>query len=795
MPPKKQLPAPIDRPVSRAYLREFTGWSTAYPPGLSDPTSLRVMENLMINRDGSCRVRPGLRYLSYVSGSPLTILGKQVVGSHEVFFLNSGERAYLFAVRNASDVGFMVAKYTPELNPPFQCYPLTDPAIGFTVPQTEAVLNFTSNTTYVKYVQIDNKIVALSDAGEEMRVFYVGATKTAKKITGITEPTWGTADKLSVVHPDMTERPPTATAGAPVPVTAEAPTASAGGTLISATAADNDYNFGFFYSFNNEIGESAPSQVTVIKAQRGWSQWAWQKPNVDGSPNPADPTAIPTECADQLVASMPSTVYNDAKAQGALSWNLYMLTWSDQQPVPVEAVLVGTKVFEVGGTYANEGWQILTPQSSAIEFTAPLPTATTTNYSIPSKASQGLVAADRLVLVHDPLDPAKIRWSSNNQGDYLNFSSSKGGGFKTLTSGNLMIPASVKLWQNPQSVDTLTILCQGVDGHSTGYYMQPAQVASQSDATNIMGFEETTATPGTTSPYGCEVMNNALYHPLDEQLMKSTASNYNINHKSQTDQIENGWNLLAGKEWIVSSQHDSRLYLIVNNPQGAELESGCKGNEIWVLDTAATNGTWSRWLIQACSLRKVEVQGRIHMSVVRPDGIFYLDPEYRQDDYVSGATVGQRVIPWRLESNTQGANRAHDAWCRLQQVQITLGNWVGKIRWGVRGRDLYGRDVELSKVTQVAGQDNSFLPDNHHDQLLTRTDIQEWFFYAESVGGEAGTGQINLVQYRYTPVSVNVGYEYGSVETFEYGRAGLPAAERTTDNGVPNRFNTQPSRS
>ena len=44
-------------------------------------------------------------------------------------------------------------------------------------------------------------------------------------------------------------------------------------------------------------------------------------------------------------------------------------------------------------------------------------------------------------------------------------------------------------------------------------------------------------------------------------------------------------------------------------------------------------------------------------------------------------------------------------------------------------------------------------------------------------------GQIGLVQYRYTPATVNVGYEYGSVETFEYGASGsLPT---TTDSGVP----------
>jgi hypothetical protein len=50
-----------------------------------------------------------------------------------------------------------------------------------------------------------------------------------------------------------------------------------------------------------------------------------------------------------------------------------------------------------------------------------------------------------------------------------------------------------------------------------------------------MGFEETTATPGTSSPFGVEVLNNSLYHPLETELTKSTASNYNINHKSMTD--------------------------------------------------------------------------------------------------------------------------------------------------------------------------------------------------------------------------------------------------------------------
>ncbi len=58
---KKMPPAPIDRPLSKAYLRKFTGWSTAMPPGMSDPTSLRVMHNCNVDSDGSLRILPGLR--------------------------------------------------------------------------------------------------------------------------------------------------------------------------------------------------------------------------------------------------------------------------------------------------------------------------------------------------------------------------------------------------------------------------------------------------------------------------------------------------------------------------------------------------------------------------------------------------------------------------------------------------------------------------------------------------------------------------------------------------------------
>lgn len=997
MPPKAKLPAPIDRPLARAYLREFAGWSTAYPPGLSDPTTLRVMENVMVNRDGSARIRPGLRYLSYAMApdgpTPGTGIGFAPVGTHEVFFLNDGSKAYLFAVREANNsVGFRVLVNSPLGQVVKQ---LTDAGVDFSVPQGSAVLNFSSGTTYVKYLQIDNKIFALSNNGEAMRRFEVGIDKSAKALSSISRPDWALGDKLVVVHPEAAwyqvgapiwsrtnlvpggnfeygveadysgwaTTPPSAGAGTPTktlksstsggfpwsgtrsmlvqvpntetldfetpfmavtagksyrgsfkirglagsppvvatairitfynasnvqvgsPVTAAFPagvtamqpviedvvapatatqaklkmlaaswgswhvdqvffeeTPAAGlprdyfdgdtqdttnvnnqwtgatglssstqakslfgttipgpetataNTLISSDVSKNIYNFGFFYTFSNEIGESAASQVTVVRTQRPWSGWRWELANANGEPN-GIATTDPALAADQLVASIPQAAYDMAVAQGAISWNLYMFTWSDQAPVPQTAVRIGTKNIGEPPAYGSDAWQRVTPVvlDQTDDF-AVLPTLSNRyNYSDPSKGGQGLVAADRMVMVFDPTAAAVIRWSANQQGDYSNFTAAKGGGYKTLTSGNLYIPACVKLWQNPQSVDTLTVLCMGIDGHSTSYYMSPAEVNAQSESTQIMGFEETTATPGTTSPYGVEVFNNALYHPLDDQLMKSSANNYNISHKTQTENIRDKWEDLNNKHRIVSSQYDGRLYFIVHNPDGAALEAGCFGNEIWVFDATAETGTWSRWLIQAHSLRKIEQNGKIYMSVVRPDGIYYLDPEYDLDDKVDvlGGNVGTRTIPWKLETNTQGANRAHDAWARLQQANIVVGNFTGAMRYGIKSWDINGKEVKVEKIYRSPHGDVALtdFPFDHEDMMRIGRDLKEWFFFAESVVEDGvhhrSFGQINLVQYRYAPVSVNVGYEYGSVETFEYGHAAAPLEDRTNINGIP----------
>ena len=783
---KQTIPAPIDRPLAKAYLREFAGWSTAYPPGLSEPTSLRIMENVQVTREGAVRTRPALRSVLTQDTWLDANYDARMVGGYEHFFLNDGRKALLFAARGATGVvSFKVAVYNSSTER-FDILALTDPEVDFTITQGEGALNFTSATTFVKYLQIDNKIFALSDAGEDLRLFNVGATKAARKVVPITVPAWNTASTLTIRHPDAAWINNATKNSVPA---SETPTTN---TLIDSTAGDNVYNYAYYYTFENEVGESSASQLKVIKTQRAWSQWRFFAPDASGNPTTTAVTD-PAMAMDQLVGILPQSVFDAAMAQGAVKWNLYLATWSDTDTVPPEGIIVGSRDLTGSGvTYAKHGWIQNTAAVDIGTDSTPLPTlGNRYNYSDPSSASQGLVAGDRLILVNDKDNGALIRWSSNQVGEYTNFTPSRGGGLKTLTSGNLLIPAAVKLWQNPQSVDTITILCTGVDGYSTAYYMAPAQINGQSDSTAIMGFEETTATPGTVSPYGVEVLNNALYHPLDTELMKSTASNYNINHSTMTDDIANKWLELLKKDDIVSTQHDNRLYYIVNNPDGEAVPPGCNGNEIWVLDAGKDQGSWSRWLIPAISLSKLEVAGKLYVAVARPESIFVLDDLKMTDDASTSGGTLQKAIPWKLETNTQGANRAHDAWARLQQVNVTLGNWRGTVRFGIRSWDVNGKPVELSKVYKRPLTDDLAarpLPFDISDFMLIRRDLMEWFFFAESVEEDnvvqPSYGRISYVQYRYAPVSVNVGYEYGSVETFEYGRSSIGAASNT-DNGVP----------
>src|SRR5690606_40828348 len=113
MPPKGKPPAPIDRPLSKAYLREFTGWATAYAPGLSDPTSLRIMENCWITREGALEIRPALRSIFPAGSWVTTNYNARIIGSFESFFLNDGTKALLFATKEAT--GQRSEEHTSEL--------------------------------------------------------------------------------------------------------------------------------------------------------------------------------------------------------------------------------------------------------------------------------------------------------------------------------------------------------------------------------------------------------------------------------------------------------------------------------------------------------------------------------------------------------------------------------------------------------------------------------------------------------------------------------------------------------
>ena len=1170
MPPaKRKTPAPIDRPLSRAYLRNFTGWSTAYPPGHSEPTSLRIMENVMVDRNGSLAVRPGLRYLSYLQSpdtDPLTDavegigIDRPLVGTQEPFYVQGGEKALLFAVRELDlTVGWRAILFTGTET---VVHRLTDPEIGFDFPQGESTLNFSENTTHVEYLQIDNKILAMSDAGETVRMFFVGPEKVAKRINSVTMPRWENSHKLVAGHPDSTwilkqtsttrrnevynssfeaggaywtkskftgwyshvgsavagrrilqmyslptrtnmqtsplhnvastgtagwyphkdwgnpritkdgswmkvydskgkgtflaygarltqgvvagakyqvaldfdlgthvepivvltfynaagakigkstslampkkagryassgvtaptgtvsmrvsiggrnekststfvkaknvmlcreeevttffsgssgtnyfwtgavnastsvYHPPqdisitcnkvpirsgdpyaasiyvtasvaktftlyarsfdkdhayltqyTGTGTAPVGSYARAAAGTAASTdaavvadmvlvvsavargqnvyadaamiesgtatpgtyfdgatvatptatnrwanasrphqtysvqtikvelnaipapetpttktlIASGGAAANTYKLGFFYTFENEVGESAASKITEVRVSRPWSNWIWETPNISGEPS-GTATDNANLAADQIVVVVPVAVYNAAVKEGATKWNLYALSWSDQEPVPVMAQLVDSRdlyadedstLRVAAETHDDAGWIAVTPSRKLGLNDAILPTAINrVNYSAPPKSRTGLVAGDRLIVLGDPDKLATIRWSSNRPGEYTNFTASRGGGEKTLTSGNLNIPANIVLWQNPQSVDTLTILCMSLDGSSVSYYMMPATVNAQTSTTGIMGFEETTSTPGTVSPYAGEVLNNSLFRPTDNALLKSTASNYNINHKTLTDQIANMWWELKSKEWMMSGQLDNRLYYLVNNPYGALLEAGCKGNELWVYDITSESGFWSRFLVQGAALRVFTVGGREYMGLTRPEGLYYLDPEARTDNYVDvDWKVREKPIPWQFETNTQGANKAHDAWAHLQQLQVTLGDFQGTLQYGIRGHDVNHQDIEFVKQFT----DDNPMPEDGtlwdvDDILMIRRDLKEWIFFARSVEGLPSSGQIGYVQYRYTPVSVNVGYEYGSIETFEYGSNVEAGPTQYSDNGIP----------
>ena len=735
------------------------------------------MHNCLIDADLGLRIRPGLR--AVLNPVHAAALEGPIIGSFEHFWYASGVKGLLFAIKTATAVEFRVAKW----NSTTKLFDIETTATRFT-----STVELTTSVTYIKWVQINNRVFALAestDDGDTWVVFDVaGATgDRCFQPQDLDRPAWDTDDRPIVTLPTAAWYGPTATTltdyedrGAnPV---AETPTAT---TLIDSTAGDNAYFIGFFYTFANEIGESAPSQVAATAVQR--ASYAWEMTATDRGGTGSE------DAADQLVVTIPGEVWTYARGKGARECRLYVMLWTDQEAYPIQGQLIGVKALTADGSATantGENWMSMHPLTVMQEALAALPsgdafTREIHNSSTPHAAANGLVAADRLFMVYNKAEGpegARIRWSSNYQGEYTNFSAALGGGFKTLTSGNLFHPVAVKLWQNPQSVDTVTVLCEGLDGEGTAYYMNPATINTMSQSMIIMGSEETTATPGTVSPFGVEVLNNALYHPLDNNIMKSTANNYNINHALMASSIQNVWREipLEDKRKIVSSQMDSNLYYLVRAPASMAWsdDTTSNGNQIWVCDTAA-KGVWSCWDVAGTSLRKLEIEGQLFMGLTSGKGIFIFDPEADEDDVLEGTAWVKHGIAWQAETNIQGANRAHDAWAYLQQLEVTFGNFTGECEFGIRGVDINGSVVERRKVFK-SPEEREHDPLVRYDQtdfLLIERTMKEWTFFWNSLEKPKRKtyGSVLFVQYRYTPASVNVGYAYGSVETFQYGRS------------------------
>src|SRR5690606_17171458 len=171
---------------------------------------------------------------------------------------------------------------------------------------------------------------------------------------------------LTILHPDAAwiNNPVKDT----IP-TAETPTAD---TLISSDAEDNVFNYGYFYTFENEVGESAASQIQLISAQKGWAQWRFFEPDASGDPT-TTPVTDPKMAMDQLVAILPEAVFDEALLQNARRWNLYMFTWSNQDVVPPEGIIVGSRDLDGDSTYQEHGWIANTAAIDIGTSSAPLP--------------------------------------------------------------------------------------------------------------------------------------------------------------------------------------------------------------------------------------------------------------------------------------------------------------------------------------------------------------------------------------------------------------------------------------
>ena len=184
MPPKQKTPAPIDRPLSRAYLREFTGWSNEFTPGLSDPSSLRIMENLEITSEGAAKIRPGLQPLRTAGYNGYNVLEPlpgtlAIISKFELYYDESGNELYLCALSSIALNGWAQHVTFGVFDPRLATISVMDE--DHFEGADDSAHRFSAATTRVTFLQLDNKIVALSDAGEDAIIFWVGETKKVER--------------------------------------------------------------------------------------------------------------------------------------------------------------------------------------------------------------------------------------------------------------------------------------------------------------------------------------------------------------------------------------------------------------------------------------------------------------------------------------------------------------------------------------------------------------------------------------------------------------------------------------
>ena len=214
-----------------------------------------------------------------------------------------------------------------------------------------------------------------------------------------------------------------------------------------------------------------------------------------------------------------------------------------------------------------------------------------------------------------------------------------------------------------------------------------------------------------------------------------------------------------------------------------------------MLRPSKEGSSWSRWTVQGISLRRVEYKDQLYLGMLTDRGLMIFDPSSFVDDArLLGGTLTTAPISWSFETNILGANSRRDMAVNLRKATLHLGDWYGTMEWGIRGMDLYGRVLERKKLYQTI-QDTPYITDERiddgddlgdtKDELQTDASLIEWTLFANSSPGKTSYGQIDMARFMFSPLSTNVGYNLGDIDTVEYSRNVMRGNDGYTQNGIP----------